>query len=323
MGAVDESTEVAVGISQRDRGHATRPSGPPCGTVSNGLESVNSPGLQDACVQRHHRQHRIGLAGQGIDAVKRRARPQQVEMVVGAEEDARRVGKRGRCARHGLHEGAEARELLAVDRVVRLLRHHQVAHQQSEPQPAQSAALVDQDLGLLRAEAQTVHAGVDVDHRVERPVEALRGGAPGIELAEMVEHRRQPVLDEVALGAGQQAVQDIDRVLGQHGAKRNAFVDMGDEELPAAFGRRAAGRRSPRRCRRHRPSARRRSRPAGRWRGPRRAARASWRRWRRDRSSGSRRRVASRRRPRGKASIRPRRRARPAVRRRPPGCRTW
>jgi hypothetical protein len=89
-----------------------------------------------------------------------------------------------------------------------------MAHQQGQAQPAQAAALVASDLRLLGAEAQPVHAGVDVDHRVERPVEALRGGAPGVELAEMVEHRRQAVLDEVGLGAGQQAVQHVDRVLG-------------------------------------------------------------------------------------------------------------
>ena len=112
-----------------------------------------------------------------------------------------------------------------------------MAHQQGEPQAAQAAALVDQHLRLLGAEAQPVHAGVDMDHRVERPVEALGGGAPGVELAEMVEHRREVVLDEVGLGAGQQAVQHVDRVLGQRAAQRDAFLEMGDEELPAALGR--------------------------------------------------------------------------------------
>ena len=52
---------------------------------------------------------------------------------------------------------------------------HEMAHQQREPQAAQAAALVDQHLRLLRAEAQAMHAGVDVDHRIERPVVALRG----------------------------------------------------------------------------------------------------------------------------------------------------
>jgi hypothetical protein len=77
-----------------------------------------------------------------------------------------------------------------------------MTHDQRQPQSAQAAALVDQDLGVLRAEAQPVHAGVDVDHGVERPVVALGGGAPGVELAQVIEHRRQPVLDEVAFSAG-------------------------------------------------------------------------------------------------------------------------
>ena len=232
VGAVDEGAEVAVGISKRDRGHATGPGRPPCGTVSNGLESVNSTDLQDACVQGHRRQHRVGLAGQGIDAVERRARPQQVEMVVGPEEDARGVGERRRRARHGAHEVAEARELLAVDRVVRLLRRHEMAHQQGKPQPAQAAALVGQHLRLLGAEAQPVHAGVDMDHRVERPVEALRRGAPGIELAEMVEHRREAELDEVgarcraagrsARRSGARARRRAGRCLPRYGRRRTA-----------------------------------------------------------------------------------------------------
>ena len=74
-----------------------------------------------------------------------------------------------------------------------------------------------------------------MDDGVERPLVALGGGTPGVELAEMIEHRRQAVLDEVGLGAGKQAVQHVDRMLGQNAAQRDALVDMGDEELPAAF----------------------------------------------------------------------------------------
>src|SRR5437899_8416513 len=76
-----------------------------------------------------------------------------------------------------------------------------------------------------------------MDHGVEWPVKALGGSPPGIELAEMVQHRRQPMLDEVGLGAGEQAVQHVDRMLGQNLAERDALVDMSDEELPAAVRR--------------------------------------------------------------------------------------
>ncbi len=108
---------------------------------------------------------------------------------------------------------------------------------QGQPQAAQAAPLVDQHLRVLRGEAQPVQAGVEMDDGVERPVEALGGGAPGIELRQMVEDRDEPVLDEVGLGAGQQSVQHVDRRLGQDAAERDALVDMGHEEVPAALGR--------------------------------------------------------------------------------------
>ena len=74
--------------------------------------------------------------------------------------------------------------------------------------------------------------------RIERPVEALGGGgAPGVELRQVIEHRDEAVLDEVGLGAGKEPVQDIDRRLGQNAAERNSLVDMGHEEVAAALGR--------------------------------------------------------------------------------------
>lgn len=236
MRAVDEVTEIAVRIPQRNRGNPALPGRPPGAAIAHGLESIDAARLQDARLQGNHAQHRIGPAGQGIDAVERRAGAQQVEVIVRAEEDAGGVRERGRCTRHGPHERSKARKLLAVDRVPRLLGGDEMADDQRQPKPAQAAALVDQDLRILCAEAQPVHAGVDMNDGVEWPLVTLGRRTPGIELAEMVEHRRQSVLDEIGFCPGEQAVQDVDRMLRQHAAQRNALVDMGDEELPAAFG---------------------------------------------------------------------------------------
>ena len=112
-----------------------------------------------------------------------------------------------------------------------------MTHDQSQPQAAQPTSLVDQDLRVLRAEAEPVHAGVEMHDGIERPIETLGGSSPGIVLAQVIEHRREAVLHEIALGAGEQPVQHIDRRFRQHAAKRDSFVDMGHEELTAALGR--------------------------------------------------------------------------------------
>ena len=158
-------------------------------------------------------------------------------MIIRPQEDARGVGQRRRRSRHCAHEGAEARELFAVDRVRGFFRRHQVAHDQSEAQATQPAAFVDQHLRVLCAKAKPVHAGVEVDDGVQGLVEALGGRPPGIQLGQVIEHGNEAVLHEIAFGAGKQAVQHVDRQLGQHAAECYAFVDMRHEELPAAFGR--------------------------------------------------------------------------------------
>ena len=158
-------------------------------------------------------------------------------MVVRPEEDARGVGEGGRRTRHGTHEGAEAGKLLAVDGIGGFLGGDEMAHDQGEPQAAQAAALVDQDLCILRAETQSVEARVEMDHRVERLVEALGRRPPGVELTQMVEDRNQPVGHEIALGARQEAVQHVDGRLRQHAPQGDALVYLRHEEMTTAFRR--------------------------------------------------------------------------------------
>ena len=187
---IAQRTHVAVGTGSR--GHDARSAwAVPTASrvIANTGHGINLPNLEDAGHQRHGRLHGIGRVGRGIDAVERRARAHQVEVEVGAEEDPRGIGQRGRRAGHARDELAETLELRAVDGVGGSFGRDEVAHQQRQPQAAQAHAVVGQQHRLLGAQPQPVHAGVEMDHRVERLRDALGAGAPGGDLAEIVERR--------------------------------------------------------------------------------------------------------------------------------------
>ena len=112
-----------------------------------------------------------------------------------------------------------------------------MAHEQGQPQAAQTATFVDQHLSIVGREAQPIQSRVEMDHGVERLVEALGRRPPGVELAQVVEHRREAVFDEIALGAGEETIEHVDRMRGQHLAQGDAFVDVGNEEMAATFRR--------------------------------------------------------------------------------------
>src|SRR3546814_10786179 len=78
--------------------------------------------LQDSRLQADHRTHRIRSLRRGVRTVERDAGPAEVEVVVGAEEDAGGVAERHRRARQGGERRLEGGELLGLLRVVRLLR---------------------------------------------------------------------------------------------------------------------------------------------------------------------------------------------------------
>src|SRR3546814_11277520 len=83
--------------------------------------------LQDSRLQEDHRTHRILSLRRGVRTVERDAGPAEVEVVVGAEEDAGGVAERHRPERQGGDRRIDGGELLGIHRVYRPLRAAQVA----------------------------------------------------------------------------------------------------------------------------------------------------------------------------------------------------
>src|SRR4051812_18047796 len=103
------------------------------GTISNGHTQVNVPYLQDFSLKRHHWAQRIRAAGNRLQPIQRRARTNQVEVVIGAEKDARRGSHaEARPASLGpgkaLKEAAECRELPKVEGMGRVIGTGEMTH---------------------------------------------------------------------------------------------------------------------------------------------------------------------------------------------------
>ena len=99
-------------------------------------------------------------------------------------------------------------------------------------------------LGLGHAEA--VHAGIDVEGGRQPAPARAAVGRPLAHLGEAGEHGAQVEAGVVRLGAGQQAVQDVDGGTRLHLAGGAPLVDGGDEEgLAALVGKGAGDGREP------------------------------------------------------------------------------
>ena len=90
---------------------------------------------------------------------------------------------------------------------------------------------------LFRRQAEPRHAGIDLQRRRQPPPGPTRCPAPGGDLGQAVQHRAPRRAQAFLLGPRRRSVQHIDRRRRpEHGAQRNALVDMGDEEDLAAGG---------------------------------------------------------------------------------------
>ena len=202
--------------------------------------------LQDLGGQPHHRLHRVRLALVRAAAVQRDAGPHEIEVVGGAEEQAARVGEAGRRRRQLGAQRLEALALQGVDRAVRRVGAGEVAHHQREVDCLQQRRLGGQLVDLVVRHAEPVDAGVDVDGGRQAPSARAAVGRPVAHLGDAAEHRAQVEAGIVRLGAGQQAVENIDGGARLHLARDAAFVERGDEEGLAAFvGERLGDRPEP------------------------------------------------------------------------------
>jgi hypothetical protein len=93
--------------------------------------------------------------------------------------------------------------------------------------------VLDEGPGLVVAQAQTAHAGVDVERRFELPPDRSAMGSPAGELFDAVEDRCEVVEDELFFGARHHAVQHRDRDGRQHVTDRNGLRQLGHEEVGA------------------------------------------------------------------------------------------
>ena len=87
--------------------------------------------------------------------------------------------------------------------------------------------------GLVHGEAETVHAGIDVEGRREGPSGGLNQGGPFGQFLPAPEDRAQRVRGQGGAEAGQEAVQHVDRRVRQHAPGFQRLAQVCDEERPA------------------------------------------------------------------------------------------
>src|SRR5580704_9671665 len=93
--AATHGARQSVGIAEGRDGDARCAGCRPTGAIADGLAAVDVADLQDTTAQFDDTLHRVGTTRRRIDAVKRSARPCQVEMRGIVEEYSGRIGERG------------------------------------------------------------------------------------------------------------------------------------------------------------------------------------------------------------------------------------
>ena len=164
-------------------------------------------------------------------------------MPVGAEQNAGRVRKAdGHRRQPGAH-GPDPVELDRVFRIVRIIGAGEVRDQVPPVHACKQLRGPGQPVGLARRQAEPVHAGVDVEHGIERHPGAFAGTPPPGNLVGVVDDRDQPVFGQDRLGSRQHAAQhgDVDAGVGDVGAQRHGFIQCCDKEHPAPGPDQAAG----------------------------------------------------------------------------------
>jgi hypothetical protein len=119
--------------------------------------------------------------------------------------------------------------------MIRLAGAGQVADHQGDVEELQPVHGAGQHHGFLGAQAQAVHAGVDVQGGVQDPT--ARVAVPGLDLRQAVEHRRQAGRLDGGGRTGRDAIQQVDRgdAVAQGPAQGHALGQAGDMEAPRAY----------------------------------------------------------------------------------------
>jgi hypothetical protein len=226
-GRADEAVGIAQGndgktrVARQDVGRA----------VADRLAGLAFAHLDNGGFERHRRHHRILAAVDGAAAVERDAGAHHLEVHLAAGHRRGGVGERGGHARELRHHRAEQRQLRAVLLMLRLVGTREVAHDHLR----RVADVLDHpldDRGFAQAEAEPVHAGVEVERRGQGLIAAEASDEPLLEHGHGVEHRHQPLADIERRRAGEQPIEHEDVAVGHGRPEREALVGRCDKEEP-------------------------------------------------------------------------------------------
>ena len=134
-------------------------------TISNGLPGVNVTHLEDFGFETNHLSHRVGLAGERIDAVKRGPRAHDLEVIIAAEIDPRGRCERGRSPRQPRERRAENRQLLGIFRMFGFIGAGEVAHDRCQLESLETIGVLGEFHPRAARQSQPRHAGVEMDDR--------------------------------------------------------------------------------------------------------------------------------------------------------------
>jgi hypothetical protein len=210
-------------------------------TIANGLGGVNLAQLQDFSLQANDLGHGVGAPGSRIHAVERDSGAAQIEVVGGAQEDARGVGQTGGRRRQPGPRRGEGAELFGIDGMLRGFGGNKVAHHQPQVDALEARGFAGERVQLGGRQAQAVHARIHVQRRGQGAPRVLRRGAPGVDLAQAVERGPDLMAPEVPCRPGGQTIEDVDRGLRQSRPQLDRLAKLGREEDPCAGPRERRG----------------------------------------------------------------------------------
>ena len=147
--------------------------------ITDRLAYADVANLQNPGLQPHHPLHGIGAALESATPIERDAGAHEIEMVIGAEERATRIGQARRSRRQLRPQRPKACELRGIGRAVRLVRTRQMAHDERQFKALEKPPLyASQCLDLRGGEPHPVDAGVDMNGGPQPPSRGVTIGGP-------------------------------------------------------------------------------------------------------------------------------------------------
>ena len=204
-GNAAKATWIAIGIPNANCGNqrvARQDMGAP---ITHSLTAAGMTQLQDAGIPSHHGLQRCSLLSRDtsdasvsrVRAIERNAGPGHVEVKGWAKQHPTAVGKAGPRFWEKGPQGVKGSQLLAVAGCISCLGAAQMAHQIDQLNPLKRVRpilqMFDQPIRLIRREAEPCHAGVDMQCGWNGDIMASGQHAEPGNLAEVIDHWRQPM----------------------------------------------------------------------------------------------------------------------------------